>query len=115
MMEKEMLSNIYSKLWTLVVRANCTSFFHTSYAILLSISQPDYLLFTTRWLYPDIAKQYQTTATAVEKNIRTVLDLVWNQHSDALEHIAQHRLKEKPTVSQFISILVYSITSGRAA
>lgn len=109
------LSEIYSKLWTLGVTANYTGFFHASYAIFLAAKQPDYLLLVTKWLYPDVAKRYQTTAKAVERNIRTVIDIIWTHHPECLKQISRQNLERKPTASQFISMLAHEMTNGQAA
>lgn len=110
-----MLTEIYGELRDLGVTANYTGFFHVSYAVFLALERPDSLLLVTKWLYPDVAKQYQTTPAAVERNIRKVVDLVWNGAPDALEQLARHKLTRKPTASQFISILACGVANGHAA
>lgn len=110
-----MLTEIYGELRDLGVTANYTGFFHVSYAVFLALKRPDSLLLVTKWLYPDVAKQYRTTPAAVERNIRKVVDVVWKQSPDALEQLACHKLARKPTASQFISILVSGVANGHAA
>ncbi|MDO4813003.1 MAG: sporulation initiation factor Spo0A C-terminal domain-containing protein [Eubacteriales bacterium] len=110
-----MLTEIYSELRALGVTANYIGFFQVSYAVFLALERPDSLLLVTKWLYPDVAKQYRTTPAAVERNIRKVVDLVWDGAPETLEQLAHHKLTRKPTASQFISILACGITSGHAA
>lgn len=110
-----MMEEICSKLRSLGVTANYMGYFHASYAVMLAMKRPDSLLLVTKWLYPDVAKEYRTTAAAVERNIRTVVNLVWDQSSDELEKLARRRLTHKPTASQFISILAYGLRPERAA
>lgn len=114
-MDNETIMNdIHSELWALGITANYTGFFHASYAIFLAVTQPDCLLFVTKSLYPTVAKQHQTSATAVERNIRTVIDVVWNQCPDALKRVAGYNMRKKPTISQFVSILAYRIAHGQS-
>ena len=51
---------VYDLLYHLGVTANYTGFFHTAYAVSLCAEQPDRLLLVTKWLYPEVAKQYGT-------------------------------------------------------
>ena len=54
------MTAIYDLLYRLGVTANYTGFFHTAYAVSLCIGRPDRLLLVTKWLYPEVAKQYLT-------------------------------------------------------
>ena len=60
--------------------ANYRGFSYTAYAVLLCVQQQDRLLLVTKWLYPDVAKRYGTNWKAVERNIRTVITVVWEQN-----------------------------------
>lgn len=76
---EDMLSKIYDLSYQLGVTANYTGFFHTAYAVMLCLGQPDRLLLVTKWLYPEVAKQYRTNWKAVERNIRTTNDIIWRE------------------------------------
>ena len=39
-------------------------FFYTACAVELCMDQPERLMFVTKWIYPDVAKRYQTNWTA---------------------------------------------------
>lgn len=67
-------------LWPLGATANYRGFSYTAYAVLLCVQQQDRLLLVTKWLYPDVAKRYGTNWKAVERNIRTVITVVWEQN-----------------------------------
>ena len=59
-------------------------------------------------LYPDIAKQYKTTASKVERAIRHAIESVWKKNGPQIYfEIAQAicRPTEKPTNGQFIAAL----------
>lgn len=43
------------------------------YGIRLCLSDENYLLFVSKYLYPDIARHYNTTSYSVERDIRTVI------------------------------------------
>lgn len=106
---------VYSLLYELGLTADCTSFFHTSFSVLLTAENPKRLLLITEWLYPEVAKHYETTVGAVEHNIRTIVRYTWQLNREALERIAGYSLKNRPTPSQFIAILYIYLQSRKAA
>lgn len=106
---------VYSVLRQLGITANYTGFFHASYSVLLAMENPQRLLLVTKWLYPEVAKRYHTTAGAVERNIRTVVLRAWQLNREILEQIAGCSLETKPTVAQFISILSTYLQTKKAA
>lgn len=98
-------AGIRDVLYRLGITEKYRGFFYISYAVCLTIQQPERLLLITKWLYPDIAKQYDTNWFNVERNIRTCVSIAWNISPDELFPIAMHPLKRKPSNSNFISIL----------
>lgn len=112
---EEMQIRTYDLLHQLGVTANYTGFFHTACAVAMAKQQPDRLLLVTKWLYPDIARQFGTTWQCVERNIRTVISLAWARNRKRLEELAGYPLEKKPSVGQFIAILVYHLDRVKAA
>ena len=100
---------IYNILYSLGITATYVGFFHTSYAVYLAVQQPERLLLVTKWIYPDVAKQYHTDWRNVERNIRTVAGIAWKCHSDTLSSIAHFNLERRPSNSQFIAILAFHV------
>lgn len=107
-MSKEMRA-VYDLLYRLGVTANYTGFFHTAYAVSLCIEEPDRLLVVTKWLYPEVARQYQTKWTAVERNIRTVGGIIWRENRPLLERLARRPLAQRPRSAQLLAILAASV------
>ena len=83
------LTEIYDLLYRLGITANYTGFFHMGYAVKLCCERPERLLMVTKWVYPEVAKHYQTNGRAVERNIRTVGKVLWEQNRPALEQISK--------------------------
>ena len=54
-------------------------FFYAAYAVSLCVEQPDRLLLVTKWLYPEVAKRYNTTDKHVERAIRNTIETAWNE------------------------------------
>lgn len=69
----------------------------------------DYLGQVTKILYPEIAREYYTTASRVERAIRHAIEVAWNRGNiDAIDDIFGYTIsatKAKPTNSEFIAML----------
>lgn len=100
-----MQTEVYDLLSRLGVTANYTGFYHTACAVSLCMERPDRLLLVTKWLYPEVAKQYRTSWKAVERNIRTVGEIIWRENRPLLEQLACHALPQKPCSAQLLAIL----------
>ncbi|MEY8230018.1 sporulation initiation factor Spo0A C-terminal domain-containing protein [Oscillospiraceae bacterium 50-16] len=111
-MNQDKWPEVYDLLYQLGVTANYTGFFHTAYAVLLCVDQPDRLLLVTKSLYPEVARQYCTNWKAVERNIRTVNCIIWREKRPLLEELAHRHLDQKPRNAQLLSILTCSLNAG---
>lgn len=106
-----MQTEVYDLLYRLGITANYTGFFQTASAVQLCMEQPERLLLVTKWVYPDVARHYKTNWKAVERNIRTVNGIVWEQNRSYLEKLAGRELLYKPSNAQLLAILSYSLLS----
>lgn len=62
----------------------------------------------TKILYVEIAKEHDTSSLCVEKNIRSVIEIIWKQHAnDALicKVFGSYYLSERPSNIEFLSLL----------
>lgn len=105
---------IYDLLYQLGATANYTGFFYASYAVQLCVEDPERLSLVTKWVYPDVAKQYQTSWKAVERNIRTVSCIIWERNRPLLEQLAGRPLTNRPKNAQLLAILSYHLSSRYA-
>ena len=113
--DPEIAGEIYGILYDLNVRASTVAFFHTAYAVRLAAEQPEKLLFVTKWLYPEVAKHYHTNWKAVERNIRAVIQTVWEKSPEVLAELAEQPLLCRPTATQFIRMLAGQVSKCNAA
>ena len=102
---------IYNLLYRLGLTANYTGFFYLSCAVSLCLERPDRLLLVTKWLYPEVARRYQTNWKAVERNIRTAGGLIWCQNKVLLESLAGRPLLQRPRNAQLLAILTDSLSA----
>lgn len=78
-------------------------------AILLVIKDQSMINFVTKALYPDVAKQYHTTASRVERAIRHAIEVAWDRGDvEVLNSFFGYTVQNsrgKPTNSEFIAML----------
>ena len=78
-------------------------------AIQLAIEDEDRLLYVTKNIYLPVAQICGCKWTAVERNLRTVVQRVWRINPEGLAQMAGYPLSEPPTASDFIEILAHYI------
>lgn len=78
-------------------------------AIKLTIKNPRLIDSMTKALYPEIAKDFDTTGSKVERAIRHALDVAWNKdksrHFNELLGVTAFSENERPTNSEFIALV----------
>jgi two-component system response regulator (stage 0 sporulation protein A) len=74
--------------------------------VMMVIENEDAILSMTKGLYPDIAKEYNTTAGKVERAMRHAIETAWKRTGKEIySELAGYSPMEKPTNSQFIAIM----------
>lgn len=80
--------------------------FYLAYAIDLVLEDEDCLLMVTKSLYPKIARQFQTQARNVERDLRTVVKLCWERGDRQLFcSLTGYSLPFKPNTGEFLDYL----------
>lgn len=78
-------------------------------AIIMVINDMDILNSITKQLYPNIAKQYNTTPSRVERAIRHAIEVAWSRGKmDTIDKLFGYTVnngKGKPTNSEFIALI----------
>lgn len=91
------------------VPAHIKGFLYLRKAIEMVVSDMDLLSKVTKKLYPNIAEEFETTPSRVERAIRHAIEVAWARGEKAI--IADlfghtiHTAKGKPTNSEFIAII----------
>ena len=100
-------SEIYRFFLLLGITPNYLGFYQAAYAVALCMKEPERLISVTKSIYPDVAKYFRTSAGSVERNIRTVARISLDSHSKVLSDLSSESLQKQPTVSQFLSLIVF--------
>lgn len=89
------------------VHRSYTGYNYVTYGLLLIIEDKDRMECITKLLYPDIASFFRTSWNCVEKNIRTVVNSIWETHNtELLNFIFNKSTKDKkPTNKEFFKYM----------
>mgnify|MGYP002383417491 CR=1 FL=1 len=89
------------------VNRSYTGFNYVVYGLTLVIEGKSCIECITKSLYLDIAGYYHTSWTCVEKNIRTIVNSVWDSNNTDLLELVFHRSghDKKPTNKEFLTYL----------
>lgn len=81
------------------------------YGISLMSENVDCINYITKSMYIDIAKEYHTSWNCVEKNIRTVVNVIWNSNNKQLlsEIFGETQCKKPTNRDFFIHLYAYII------
>ena len=100
------MEDIYKLLHDFGIKRTYHGYYHLATAILLVVEREERLLYIHKWLYQEVAERHHTTPFCVERNIRTVKSLYWNNGDHALFcEIAGCPISKKPSNSEFIDVL----------
>lgn len=107
---EEYLEQIYTKyLIRLGFKANLKGYNYSRRALLMIHEDPDCINYITKRLYPQLAKEFNTTSSRVERAIRHAIETAWeNGDMELIEEIFGYTVskhKGKPTNSEFIALL----------
>lgn len=101
----QLVSSAADLLHQLGVTENYKGFRYAAYAAALCAVDRDRLLLVTKRLYPDVAAHFGVSWPAVERDLRTVVDVAWKCSSSFLSLLFQVPLTSKPTCAQFLAVL----------
>ena len=109
-----MENQIKDTLRSLGITTNYYGFHRTLSAVVLVLEDSDRLQSVTREIYWVIAAECGCKRSAVERNIRTVIQRAWRVNPRQLIVMAGYPLTEPPTASEFIEIIANYVERSRA-
>ena len=98
------LNQIYRYLYQLHLSPASKGFYQLAYALYLIQTDPAYLTAVTKRLYPDVARQFDTTTAAVERNIRRMVAVIWRKPTSPVAHLPH------PTSARALAILTVALS-----
>ncbi|MFR4627565.1 MAG: sporulation initiation factor Spo0A C-terminal domain-containing protein [Dorea formicigenerans] len=99
---------------TLGVGATYRGYRYLSYGIELCLTDEEYLLAISKQLYPEIARKYKTTVGSVERDIRTVIRVCWENGYDQLQSYSfRYYYMSVQRTGEFFDILVAYLSRNK--
>ncbi len=96
------------------VPAHIKGYHYLREAIMLSVQNREMLECVTKVLYPTVAKNFNTTASRVERAIRHAIEIAWDRGDiETLNSFFRYTVnveKGKPTNSEFIALITDKIS-----
>lgn len=96
------------------VTPNYTGFHQAARAACEAARRPELMLSLSKWLYPLVAREMNTTGAAVERNIRTAILRAWRQNPELLRQCARFPLNKRPTCGEFLDMLAACLEGPQA-
>lgn len=66
----------------------------------------------TKDIYSLLSKKYNIPFSCVERNIRTIVEVCWDNDKQAVENILGYRTAKCPSNSEFIDAIAYQIANS---
>ncbi len=105
----EMEVKISDILHQIGIPAHIKGYRYIRMAVMMAIQNPSAIHAITKTLYPDVARQFETTPSRVERAIRHAIEVAWNRGDiDTLNSYFSytiHNSRGKPTNSEFIALI----------
>ena len=106
---REMELKITEILHQIGIPAHIKGYHYLRNSIVKSVNNPDIINSITKRLYPNVAKEFNTTSSRVERAIRHAIEVAWDRGDlDILSSYfgyTVNSLKGKPTNSEFIAMI----------
>lgn len=97
--------------------ANLLGFAYFTRAIQVALDNPDALQHLMKILYAEVAEEYHSTPSRVERTMRNAIEVAWTYGDlDYIDHLFRNSvnpLKGQPTNSQFIARLYYYFNNSQ--
>lgn len=104
-----MKSEITSLLNELGLSPNYVGYGCIAQAVDIACGDLQALTLVSKRLYPEVARRCGSKPSAVERNIRTVIAVLWDTSPGRLQQLTQFPVQEKPPPALFIAILVSTL------
>lgn len=101
--EKELKERIKHILYQLGVNATYLGYYYLTLAIMTALENEENLIYVSKNIYPGIAECYHTSLECVERNIRTVTEIMFKHGDKELLSQIFTNTSKKPKNSELIA------------
>ena len=105
--ERNNMHDVYRVIRRLGVTSKYKGYYFLAEAVKICMEMQENPIRITKDIYPRLAKKYKSKPMNIEHNIRTIINVCWNNNRETLSDIAGCSLNYKPTNSEFVDMLAY--------
>ena len=84
-------------------------YFYLAEGICRAMDDKSRLLAITKEIYQELAIRHHRTTGSVERNMRTVVHVVWKKKPGLMEEVTGYPFDERPSVGRFMGSVVESL------
>lgn len=89
-------------------------YYYCLHSVELISREPNKLDYITKDVYPEVAREFKTNCSCVERDIRTAAEVVWRNGADEyFFEITGEQAARRPTNAKFLEMLIYYVAAGR--
>ena len=112
LVENDLDLSVEAALRLLHIDGTLKGYHFLAYGIKLAVLEPRRTELITKDIYPDIAREFKTTVSRTERNIRFAVAACWWKAGEVLDQMAGHHLDKRPTNRQFIDMVAFFVRSN---
>ena len=101
------MRKVYRLIRQLGMTSKYKGYYYVAEAVMMSMELQDYPIKITKDIYPLLAKKFKSTPVNIEHDIRTIVNVCWENHRERLEEIAGYPLEYRPTNSEFVDMIAF--------
>ena len=101
------MKEVYGTIRKLGASTKYKGYYFVAEAIKMTMEFQDRPMKITKDIYPLLAKKYRSKPSNVEHDIRTIVNVCWENHRERLEQIAGDPLEYRPTNSEFVDMIAF--------
>ena len=101
------MKEVYGTIRKLGASTKYKGYYFVAEAIKMTMEFQDRPMKITKDIYPLLAKKYRSKPSIVEHDIRTIVNVCWENHRERLEQIAGYPLEYRPTNSEFVDMIAF--------
>lgn len=88
---------------------------YTIYAVALTMEDRERLRYVTKQLYPEISRKYKTSWKCVERDIRTVVGIIWkNGGKEFFYEFTGEYIEKRPRNAKFLELMAEYIMIAKS-
>lgn len=107
------MKEVYGTIRKLGATSKYKGYYFVAEAIHMTMEFQERPMKITKDIYPRLAKKFKSKPSNIEHDIRTIVNVCWENHRERLEQIAGYPLEYRPTNSEFIDMIAFYLGSEK--